>query len=1187
MRSFIILLAALCCSLSLVSQDLDPGFDPTFYARPYVTHAVFDNKGTTYFTGDYDRIYDQLSTGITKLGNSGSNFDTGSGFNGSIFRLLIQSNNKLLVVGDFTEYNGVATGPMVSLNEDGSLNQSFFKATNITSPSQSPISNVIELANGKLLVYGEFTSYNGFATNSIVILNQDGTVDDGFSHQEENVLAVSQAAAQSSGKVVLALNRANSQPGLIARLNVDGTKDETFNDFDTGTNAVHKIMAQSTDKLLVLSDAPESDQPNVDLIRLNADGTSDDSFDLGTGIVGFFDDFQLEVDDSILIGTVSAGEEGGSIDGNLTGLISRIGSDGTFDKTFVSLYSDESSKVALNKNYEIFLYGNFSRLGNHYSRGIAKFADVDEVISFPRFDINSIAETMLVEKQSDNALIIPFFEGSYDNSTYFKSISNQWDWIRMQAAPPFTGEEIRVVKKFPDGSVAYGGGPAAPTGQNLFFVEPGNQRVPFLEYGFNDNWVNDVEMTATGGIYVAGSFSGVQGQTDGLAGILGPGLDVFTSPFSADSVKIMDIELQEDGNIVVAGVYSPVGETSLSNGVARLNADGSFDETFDRSLHFSGGIIEKIEIVSDGYIVAGDFTGLNSPESRRGVAKINLDGTLNTEFNGDNTWVGNKVYHVVVEGDAIYLGGDFTAYQGQAVSGLIKLDLEGNLDEDFKLPNTLSALVRDFEVFPDDEINIVMAGKFYDSALGRKLSAVRLGEDIDGGPIDLTADDVSNGIVTLSWQESSTNEERYILERSKNDEQNFAEIGWVGDSTTVYKDDRLYETGITYYYRVRAAKGDFRSEYSNVVEVEVPQRPLAPPTDLYISYFHTSYVGIDWKESSLEEDGFSVERSENDQQNFVVIDSVSANTTHFQDNTVEEEASYFYRVKTYKGEFSSEYSNIVAVQLPPSIPSNMTATLVSPNRIDLTWTDNSDSEDSFLITRHNHPEGFVTIGTAPANQTTYSDTSFELGLYYVYYVLATNSGGSSTTTSVAIDTKLAPLAPGNLTGTVISVNQIDLSWTDNSDNEENFIIARSVNNEVFETIGLVSANETSYSDTDVEATQSLQYKVWARNSGIDSPASNLFQVVISSIGEELPGQDSRFDFSYDPLTKELSFRLNSPTDKIKGYQVVSGSGAVTMREEGLKAQQLNLSMSGNVPGIYLLHVTSERDKYVVKFITKY
>ena len=104
-----------------------------------------------------------------------------------------------------------------------------------------------------------------------------------------------------------------------------------------------------------------------------------------------------------------------------------------------------------------------------------------------------------------------------------------------------------------------------------------------------------------------------------------------------------------------------------------------------------------------------------------------------------------------------------------------------------------------------------------------------------------------------------------------------------------------------------------------------------------------------------------------------------------------------------------------------------------------------------------------------------------------------------------------------------------------------------------------------------------------------SQTSNVFEVngssVVTSI-EPFPSQDSRFDFSFDPVSYDLTFKLNNPSGKIRGYQLVSGAGAMKMREEDLEAQQISLNLARNAPGVYLLHVTSERDKYVVKLIKK-
>jgi len=1115
MRSFVILLSVLCFSFSLISQDVDPGFDPELYEPATITHVAFDSEGNTYFTGNHSLVNNKQRYGISKLGTTGAlneDFNIGSGYNGTVTGMLSLSNDKLLIIGDFTEFNGIATGPMVQINQDGSINEGFAKATSIVSSIQNPITNVIELPNGNLLLYGSFSDYNGFATNSIVVLNQGGIVDESFKYEDENVMSVVNVAHQSSGKMVVALNRNNSQSGLIIRLNPDGSKDETFQDFDTGSNSVYKIMAQSTDKLLVLTDASGSDQPSVDLFRLNADGTNDDSFDLGEGIVGYFDDFQLDENDAILIGSISNGREEGTINGNASGLISRIGINGTFDKSLVIKKSiSESSKVALNENGEIFIYGFFPFFPGVDTKGIARLNDADQVDVNWRADLLSVPETILVEQGNSNPTVIPRFSNRLENVVYTRSLFPIYEPEKNPWSKPFDVEEIRIAKRFSFGSnssyTAYGGGPHVSTGQSFVMLnEDGGRLSPSWEgvgNNIKDNWVNDVVMNEEWNVFLAGSFTGINGQTDGPAGIMkfdidGNTLESFVSPFGADSVDITDIELQDDGKIIVVGTYSPMGEANLKVGIVRLNEDGSFDESFDRSLNFTGGIVQKIEIVEDGYIVVGDFTGINSSESRKGIAKINLDGSLNTEFNGNNTWVGNKIYQVKVVEDAVYVGGDFTEYQGQKVHGLIKLNLDGTLDNSFILPSKLSAIVYDFEVYPDDEINIILAGKFYDSLSNRKLSAVKLGIGLDGEVTNLSVENVSYDMVSLSWQKSSTNEEHFYIERSKNNEESFNFSRTIDANVTVYEDNELTETGITYYYRVRASKGNFNSEYSNIVEVDVPQRPLSTPTNLTLSTFKPSYLIIEWQDANTEETGFSIERSKNDMQNFNEISSVSSNKNTFEDSSFETGATYYYRVKAFKGDFSSEYSNVIMVTVPPK-----------------------------------------------------------------------------------------PLAPSDLTGNIISAHQVDLTWTDNSDNEETFQIIKTVNQGPIQSLGHIPANQTTYSDINVEPGQVLTYYVVASNEMGSSTSSNLFEItmpIVAGINEDPSIKDDRINYKYDPITYQISFELNNPAEKIKGYQIVSGSGIIKVLEDDLETQKLNLSLSENSSGIYLLQVTSDREKYIVKII---
>jgi hypothetical protein len=86
----------------------------------------------------------------------------------------------------------------------------------------------------------------------------------------------------------------------------------------------------------------------------------------------------------------------------------------------------------------------------------------------------------------------------------------------------------------------------------------------------------------------------------------------------------------------------------------------------------------------------------------------------------------------------------------------------------------------------------------------------------------------------------------------------------------------------------------------------------------------------------------------------------------------------------------------VGADPPPSAPSGMTATAVSPSQIDLIWQDNSNSETGFKIERKIGGGGnYIQIDTVEANVTTYSDTGLSPNTAYYYRVGALNGAGYS------------------------------------------------------------------------------------------------------------------------------------------------------------------------------------------------
>ena len=175
-------------------------------------------------------------------------------------------------------------------------------------------------------------------------------------------------------------------------------------------------------------------------------------------------------------------------------------------------------------------------------------------------------------------------------------------------------------------------------------------------------------------------------------------------------------------------------------------------------------------------------------------------------------------------------------------------------------------------------------------------------------------------------------------------------------------------------------------------------------------------------------------------------------------------------------------------------PSNLVATPASQTQINLSWTDNSNNESGFKIEQSpNGTSGWTQIATVGINATTYSNTGLTCNTTYYYRVRAYNAGGDSGYSNTANATTVAciPVAPSGLTAAPASQTQINLSWTDNSNNESGFKIERSPNGTSGWTqIATVGINATTYSNTGLTCNTTYYYRVRAYNAGGDSGYSN-------------------------------------------------------------------------------------------------
>jgi uncharacterized delta-60 repeat protein len=177
-------------------------------------------------------------------------FNTGTGFNDMTTAIHIQANGKIINSGYFTSYNGSITNRIIRLNTNGSIDTSFNSGTGF---NNSP-NTIITQADGKILVGGGFSTYNGTTVNSIIRLNINGSLDTFFVTGSAFDGSVNALTLQPDSKII-AVGDFTTYNGVAAnriiRLNANGTNDTTLN---TGTGAndrVNTVAVQADKKILI------------------------------------------------------------------------------------------------------------------------------------------------------------------------------------------------------------------------------------------------------------------------------------------------------------------------------------------------------------------------------------------------------------------------------------------------------------------------------------------------------------------------------------------------------------------------------------------------------------------------------------------------------------------------------------------------------------------------------------------------------------------------------------------------------------------------------------------------------------------------------------------------------------------------------------------------------------------------
>jgi len=253
-------------------------------------------------------------------------------------------------------------------------------------------------------------------------------------------------------------------------------------------------------------------------------------------------------------------------------------------------------------------------------------------------------------------------------------------------------------------------------------------------------------------------------------------------------------------------------------------------------------------------------------------------------------------------------------------------------------------------------------------------------------PTNVQVEKLTDKSYKINWDDNSTGEQGFKIDR-KIDQGNWVvAFGNVPANQTSFTDTNVFRS-VNVEYRVYAF---FETHESLKIEVATTADLIAP-TDLQIEKLTDKSYRLSWIDNSTGEQGFKIDRKI-DQGNWVaVFGKVVENQTSFIDTNVFRAVNVEYQVYAF---FESQESSKVVTGTTAGLiaPSNLQIMPNSITSLDLTWQDNSDSEEGIKIDRQINEGDWVNeYAIVLTDQTSFIDNDLDWQINeYSYRVYAFN-----------------------------------------------------------------------------------------------------------------------------------------------------------------------------------------------------
>lgn len=724
----IFIFSAFICNSQTV-LDVDLNFKSGWYANNMIKDFAVQPDGKIIVVGDFITFNDKLCYGIVRLNTDFSldtTFHSGYGFNPTGWRFLntveLQPDGKILVGGVFDLYKGTAVEDLIRINSDGTIDLTFSAGEGVENDIGDDLGQIYSIDvndDGKILVAGTFRRYDDITVNNIVLLNSDGSIDESFESGDAvegtyfDLPRVYDAQFIADNKIFLAgefdyYNNISRKDAI--RIFIDGSEDTSYHPVGICAADSYGKFTQfhvNDDGSIYLAGDFDCYGANEaeDFIKLKSNGAFDTAFNNNLDFTfcseSYLSYFFLLPDNTICVARKSC----------FNSYITSINTNGTPNTAFDTITI------------------NFSRADPSYDGIVLEEEDTAAIATVNK--IMLINDSTMYVAGFFNKIL---FNGTLSRRNFIAKMQIQDGVKDSYPGAGFDHSEVNTMIETDDHKILAGG----------YFFNYDNHRAASIVRLFEDTGAIDTSFHSGSGfngvvkklilqndgkIIVVGGFTKYNGNdarkicrlyADGeLDESFSSGAGVYYPDGYTDTAEILDAVITMDGKIIIGGVFLSYDDYPC-NHIARLNSDGSFDDTFLMG-EGASWTVEDIELQSTGKIlIAGRFDEYDTHYTPS-LARLNTDGSLDESFHNGLT-PSSLIYHVrVTNTDKIYIAGNMQSYDGFTRYSVARLSADGNLDFGFD---------------PDEAFVGLLEEEVYDIALQPDGKIIICGLDWEWGTLD-------------------------------------------------------------------------------------------------------------------------------------------------------------------------------------------------------------------------------------------------------------------------------------------------------------------------------------------------------------------------------------------------------------------------------------------------------------------